>query len=277
MDLLKVTPDKLEEVQSSGHTGGNEDPHSDLKKYQDQLKKTQSLILETLKPENGLDIVQNTLQKELEKLIDQLAQERAQNSKLSADLSRSLELNLKLQFEVEEIRLKTNQLLREEQALNHSLAEKIKKLENENDLLVAINNDLKMEITKAKDSFLMEGERRDREKHDLLKQINDLSDRLASSERAKAMLEAALGEVRQEKQKLVDSLEEYRKHTEEQNQVLRSMMELAQAKMAEVQAALYKKTAECKDYQSQLQQALSQIEILKQENVNLREYFNKFT
>lgn len=250
---------------------------ADLQKFQDQLRQTQSLMLETLKPQSSKDYLQVTLQNELEKIMEQLANERAQNSKLSADLSRSLELNLKLQFEVEEIRLKANQRLKEEQALSNSLQEKLKKSDHELELAHAVNSDLRVELSRAHDSYQAELDKRAKEAQGLLDQINTLTEQLGQSERSKKLLEQAIEDLRRDKQYLSNSLEEYKKHAEEQNKVLNTMSELAQAKMLEVQAALHKKSAECKDYQSHLQQALAQIEILKQENQTLKEYFAKLS
>jgi chromosome segregation ATPase len=250
---------------------------ADLQKFQDQLRQTQSLMLETLKPQSSKDYLQVTLQNELEKIMEQLANERAQNSKLSADLSRSLELNLKLQFEVEEIRLKANQRLKEEQALSNSLQEKLKKSDHELELAHAVNSDLRVELSRAHDSYQAELDKRAKEAQGLLDQINTLTEQLEQSGRSKKLLEQAIEDLRRDKQYLSNSLEEYKKHAEEQNKVLNTMSELAQAKMLEVQAALHKKSAECKDYQSHLQQALAQIEILKQENQTLKEYFAKLS
>lgn len=250
---------------------------NDLHKFQDQLRQTQSMMLETLKPQNSKDFLQASLQNELEKVSEQLSKERIQNSKLSADLSKSLELNLKLQFEVEEIRLKANQLLREEQALNSNLQEKLKKSDHELELAHAVNSDLRVELNRAKDSYQSEMDKRNKEKQNLNEQINSLTEQLNQSERAKKLYEAAIEDLRKDKSHLSSSLDEYKKHAEDQNQVLNTMSELAQAKMLEVQAALHKKSAESKDYQSHLQQALAQIEILKQENVTLKEYFTKLS
>lgn len=256
-----------------------EETHSnhELHKFQDQLRQTQNMMLETLKPQNSKDYLQASLQKELEKVTEQLANERGQNSKLSADLSRSLELNLKLQFEVEEIRLKANQLLKEEQALNASLQDKLKKADHEIELGNAVNSDLRVELNRARDSYQSETDKRSKERQGLLDQINSLTEQLSQSERSKKLLEQAIEDLRKDKQHLSSSLDEYKKHAEEQNQVLNTMSELAQAKMLEVQAALHKKSAECRDYQSHLQQTLAQLDILKQENLTLKEYFTKLS
>ena len=252
-------------------------PQQDLQKIQHQLRQTQSMMMETLKPQASMDYLQASLQMELDKITEQLANERQQNSRLSADLSRALELNLKLQFEVEEIRLKANQLLKEEQSQNTYLTEKLKKAEHEIELSQALNIDLRRELGRAKDSFQAEMEKRNLERQELTAQIEHLQEQQQQSERAKKLLEEAIESVRDDKRQLQSSLEDYKKHAEEQNHVLNTMSELAQAKMLEVQAALHQKSAECRDYQSHLQQALTQLEILKQENATLKEYFNKLS
>lgn len=250
---------------------------NELHKFQSQLRQTQNMMMETLKPQNSKDYLQASLQNELEKITEQLAAERAQNSKLSGDLSRSLELNLKLQFEVEEIRLKANQLLKEEQAMSVTLQEKLKKLDHELELSNALNSDLRVELNRAKDSYQGEIEKRNRERSSLNEQIQTLTEQLTQAERAKKLLEKAIEDLRKDKSSLGISLDEFKKHAEDQNQVLNTMSELAQAKMLEVQAALHKKSAECRDYQSHLQQALAQLDILKQENATLKEYFHKLS
>jgi len=267
------------DAQSQSLVATNDEIYSinDLHKFQDQLRQTQNLMLETLRPQNSKDYLQVSLQNELEKVTEQLANERAQNSKLSADLSRSLELNLKLQFEVEEIRLRANQLLKEEQALTCNLQDKLKKSDHELELANAVNCDLRVELCRARDSYQTEIDKRTSEKQTLLDQINNLTEVLGQSDRSKNLLEQAIEDLRRDKQYLSCSLEEYKKHAEEQNQVLNTMSELAQAKMLEVQAALHKKSAESRDHQSHLQQALAQIDILKQENITLKEYFAKLS
>ena len=249
----------------------------DLQKFQEQLRETQSFVLQTLKPENSGEHLQSSLYQELEKLATSLAAEREQNSKLSADLSRSLELNLKLQLEVEEVRLKAQQNLREEQAHSKSLQEQIKKLETELELTQAIQNETHIELTRSKDSFQTQIAQKDRELSELKQQIDNLNQTLQERDHNIEQLQSALTAAQKEKNELLLSLENYKKHTEEQNQVLRSMAELASQKMNEVQMALHKKSAECMDLNSRLEQALKQNEILKQENNNLKQYFSKLT
>jgi chromosome segregation ATPase len=249
----------------------------DLQKFQEQLRETQSFVLQTLKPENSGDSLQTALYQELEKLAASLAAEREQNSKLSADLSRSLELNLKLQLEVEDVRLKAQQNLREEQAHSKTLQEHIKKLETELELAQAIQNETRVELTRSKDSFQTQLSQKDREIADLKQQIENLNQSLVEREEHIQQLQTALTEAQKEKNELLLSIEDYKKHAEEQHQVLRSMAELASQKMNEVQMALHKKSAECIDLQSRLEQTLKQNEILKQENGNLKQYFAKLT
>lgn len=268
------------EFQSENQNNGlnsSREPSPDLQKFQDQLRQTQTLMMETLKPQASKDFLQSALQAELDKISEQLANERSQNSKLSADLSRSLELNLKLQFEVEEIRLKANQLLKEEQAYNLNLQEKIKKMDHEIELSQALNNDLRVELSRAKDSYQNDSEKWFAEKKQFESQLTQLHEDISQNERAKKLLEKAIEDLREEKVILNSTLQDYKKHAEEQNHVLSTMSELASQKMIEVQAALHKKSTECKDYHSHLQQALTQVEILKQENATLKDYFNRMS
>lgn len=245
-------------------------PEFDLQKYQDQLTLAKNIMMETFQTPTALSSNANPIHLELDKMSEYLANERAHNSKLSAELSKSMELNLKLQFEIEDLRSKTNQLLREEKTYSESIKDKQKKTEQDLELLQALNADLKSELYRTKQAFQGESE-------DFKKTIDDLQMQVTQHQKTNEFLESAIAELESEKDQLNQSLTELKKHTDEQSQVLGTMSEMAQEKVKEIQLALHQKSAEARDYQSHLQQALTQLEIFKQENKTLRDYFTKLS
>jgi hypothetical protein len=72
-------------------------------------------------------------------------------------------------------------------------------------------------------------------------------------------------------------LEALEDHAQKQSDVLKNLSEVAENKLVELKMALDKKTAESQDAFSQLQQVMSQIQVLRQENSALKEYINKMS
>jgi hypothetical protein len=71
------------------------------------------------------------------------------------------------------------------------------------------------------------------------------------------------------------SLLDFEKQHLQQNEVLKNLMEVAEKKIIELKIGLDKKIIECQDYQSNLQQALTHLNIVKQENTALKDYIDK--
>jgi len=71
--------------------------------------------------------------------------------------------------------------------------------------------------------------------------------------------------------------QEYDEHMQKQHAMIKNLSEAAEKKMIELKMALDKKTAEGKDYYNHLQQAMTQIHVLRQENSALKEYIHKMT
>jgi hypothetical protein len=60
-----------------------------------------------------------------------------------------------------------------------------------------------------------------------------------------------------------------------QGEAMKNLMTVAENKIVELKLAFDKKAIESQDYYQHLQQAMTQQNILKQENQNLKEYINK--
>jgi SMC interacting uncharacterized protein involved in chromosome segregation len=209
-----------------------------LEKMQFQLKKSQEELFtarlemeEKIKSMETLSFTNNDLARDLKRQSEQLEQERATNSKLSADLAKSLELNLKLQYEIEEIRARAQAVVNEEKKHNMFLQDKVKTLSHELELSQALNNENRLELSKAKEEL----------------------------------------------SKATESLEILEEHAQKQSEVLKNLSEVAENKLVELKLAVDKKTSESQDAFSQLQQALSQIQVLRQENSALKEYIHKIS
>lgn len=202
-----------------------------LKKSQEELFATRHEMEEKIKSLDNLSCTNNDLSREIKIQSDHLEQERINNSKLSSDLARSLELNLKLQYEIEEIRVRAQAIVNDEKKHHLFLQDKTKTLNHELELAQAMNNETRLELSKATDEI-----------HSLSESLSELED-----------------------------------HAQKQTDAIKNLAEVAEKKIIELKMALDKKTAESQDSFSQLQQSLSQIQVLRQENSALKEYINKMT
>ncbi len=246
--------DRLEKMQSH------------LKKSQEELKSAQLDIHEKIKSLDNLGLTQTDLGRDVKKISEQLDQERMASSKLSTDLAKSLELNLKLQFEIEEVRSKMTQLLNEEKKHNQYLADKNKGLNHELDLSQALCNETKIELGKAKDRIQsLQGT--------IEEHVHNVDQRDQLIRQLKTEMEIRAEEIKN----LTDSLVEFEVHSRSQADVLKQLTEVAEKKMIELKVALDKKGLESQDYYSHLQQAMSQVAVLRQENSALKDYINKLS
>jgi chromosome segregation ATPase len=239
---------------------------ANLQKSQEELKTAQSEIQEKIKSLDHHTIEQSDIGKEMKRLSDQVEQERMASSKLSTDLAKSLELNLKLQFEIEEVRSKMSQALNEEKKHNQYLADKNKGLTHELDLAEAHASDSKMELSKAKDRI-------SKLQNEVQEHLNAVNQRDQFLEQMKNDLETRFEEI----QNLTKSLEAFEAHSRAQAEVLKNLSTAAENKMVELKMALDKKNIECQDYYSHLQQSMSQVAVLRQENSALKDYISKIS
>lgn len=248
-----------------------------LRISQEELRVTQSELQEKIKSLDSLSFAQSDLAVETKKLTDQLESERMTNSKLSTDLAKSLELNLKLQFDLEEIRTKANNLVLEERKANQYLTDRNKSVSTELELSQALQNETKIELMKARDRFQGEQAKWLETQKNLEQKINDLQ--LAKDEDCLRIekIESTIQDKDQEIQRLNQTLDEFEQHAVKQNEVMKSLSSVAEKKLIELKLSLDKKTIESQEYYGHLQQALTQVQVLRQENAALKDYIAKLT
>ncbi|MFN7729497.1 MAG: hypothetical protein ACK5P7_10110 [Bdellovibrio sp.] len=248
-----------------------------LRISQEELKATQSELQARIKSMDSMSFMQSDMNQEIKKMADQLEQERMSNSKISTDLAKSLELNLKLQFDLEEIRTKANNMVVEERKMNQFLTEKNRAITNELDLAQALQNETRLELGKAKDRFQLENEQWNQQRRVLESRIKDLE--TLNDERSLQMeeKELSLKSHGDEIGRLNEILGQFENHAVQQNDVLKNLSSVAEKKLIELKLALDKKTIECHDYYNHLQQGLTQIQVLRQENAALKDYITKLS
>lgn len=286
---------KLNELSTRG---GPESPadrverlQGQLRKSQDEWKSAQNMMQERMANFEHFSTSQNDLSQEIRRLSDLLEQERQNNSKTSADLAKALELNLKLQFDIEEVRTKAGQLVAEERKHNQFLVEKNRGLGTEIELSHAMNQEVRLELGKAREKFLNDQNQWSEDKTALDQTIQARKEELEMSQLKIDETEIALRRKESEFQKkseecvthmeeihgLNEALKAFEEHAHSQNEAMKQLTSTAEKKLIEMKLALDKKIIESNDYYSHLQQALTQVQILRQENSALKEYIQKLT
>lgn len=74
---------------------------------------------------------------------------------------------------------------------------------------------------------------------------------------------------------IFEQFNEVEESASQQNDVLKNLMDVAEAKIVELKLALDKKVLESQDLFNQIQQLGSQTQVLRQENVALKDYVTK--
>lgn len=246
-----------------------------LRRSQDELKTAQKEIQDKIDALNTLNFSNNDLSRELKRVSEQLEQERITNSKMSSDLAKSLEMNLRLQFEIEEARSKATQVINEEKKHNFSLQEKIKALTDELDLAQALAHENKIEIAKAKDRFHQDSGKWIEEKNNLQGQIQDLKLKLEEKNSLLQDVQSDLDLKNKELESLNACLDQYDAHSVKQEEMIKNLSDVAEKKLVELKMALDKKSSENTNYHSHLQQTMTQVHVLRQENAALKDYISK--
>ena len=248
-----------------------------LRRSHQELKQAQQDIQDKIKSLESLSFTNFDTQSSTQnqRLAEQLDGERQNNSKLSSDLAKSLELNLKLQFEIEEIRAKSNQILGEEKKHNAFLTDKNKGLSHEADLAHALTTEMRLELNKAKENYHLESQSWQKEKIELIAKAQEhvlaVDERDSDIQHLKNELASKVSEI----ESISNSLTEFQDYSDQQQNLVQNLTAVAEKKLIELKIALDRKSAECQDYNSHLQQALTQINIFKQENVALKDYISK--
>jgi hypothetical protein len=262
---------------------------SQLKKSQEDWKQAQNQMQERMQNFEQFSNSQNELSQEMRRSASLLEQERQNNSKTSGDLAKALELNLKLQFDIEEVRTKASQLVAEERKHNQFLVEKNRNLATELELSQAMNQEVRLELGKAREKFLQDQNHWTEEKNGYQMQMKhqaeeielaavkaDEQDQILHHRDIEIAAKAEeLNRQSEEIHALMDTLKGFEEHANMQSESMRQLTSTAERKLVELKLALDKKIIESNDYYSHLQQALAQIQILRQENGALKEYINK--
>jgi len=251
--------------------------HQNLRLSHEELKASQVEMQEKIRAMDTMNYMQNDMNFEVKKMSEQIEVERMNNSKLSTDLAKSLELNLKLQFEIEEIRTKANTIVMEERKLNQFLTDKNRHTANELELAQAVQNETRLELSKAKDRFQADQETWSKTKASLEHQIKELEGVILTRDAEMEQVTERAQALEQEIGRLNETLNDFEGHAIQQNEMMKNLTTVAEKKMVELKLALDKKSIECHDYYSHLQQALTQIQVLRQENAALKDYIAKLT
>ena len=283
---------KLNELTARNDSQRSYDPldkmQFQLKKSQEELIVAQQEIEDRIRSLDGLSVLNEDHVKEVRRLADQLDQERVQNSKISSDLAKSLELNLKLQYEIEEVKTKSHGLLVEERKHIQYLSEKLKSQSSELDLAQAFVSDARMELTRAKERFHTDQMEWQADKYNLNEKNSQQSKKIEELENEiqilttemKTLGDSYADEVSKkttEVDELSAALSKYQEQAQSQSDLLKNLSQVAEKKIVELKMALDRKSVETQDYYSNLQQALTQVQVLKQENLALRDYIAKIS
>lgn len=253
-----------------------------MKKFHSELQGSQEVLREKIKSLENVSYGPETLDAQLKQLSDLLSAERANNTKLSADLAKSLELSLQLQLEIQGLKARAMQIQSEEKKYSQALFEKNKILSRDLELNQALKDETAMELMKAKSAFNKEQqlweEQREQfeaqimtlktEKQELIQTVEELQETVVCRD-------GTISSLNEEIEKISTSFSEVESSAHQQHDVLKNLMSVAETKIIEMKLALDKKALEAQDYYSHLQQALTQLGVLKQENAALKEYVTK--
>lgn len=251
--------------------------HHQLRKSQEELKMARNELNEKINSISTAAFTQQDLSIELKKMSDQLEAERMNSSKISTDLAKSLELNLKLQFEIEEIRTRANHVVSEERKHNQFLIDKNKTLASELELAQALQHEARSELGKAKEKYLSEQTTWFNQRAEQEERIRDLKEQMDVMDLENDELKVKIKNGEREFDQLSQTLRDFEQHAIQQNSLMKQISEAAEQKMVELKMAFDRKSIECQDYYSHLQQALNQNQVFRQENAALKDYISKLS
>lgn len=253
-----------------------------MKKFHSELKGSQEELMEKIKSLENVSYGHETLDLQSKHLADQLSMERANNTKLSADLAKSLELSLQLQLEIQGLKARALQMQSEEKKYSQALFDKNKSLLRDLELSHALKEETAVELAKAKAAFANEQMQKEEQKRKFESQIQTLRDEnqelhqiINDQHTTITERDTMIASLNEEIEKISSSYSEVESSAHQQTEVLKNLMSVAETKIVEMKLALDKKVLEAQDYQSHLQQALTQLGVLKQENAALKEYVAK--
>lgn len=264
---------KLNEL---SHRDGFSIPQTDkIEKMQTQIKKFHSDLLDTqdefrnkIKSLETLQVSKSEHNGQLRIITEQLQAERHINTKLNADLIKSNEIALHLQLEIQGLKTRAQQIQMEERKYNLQLQEKVKNVQRDLELNDALKEELTLDLVKTKNQYQMDKDEWFREKEKISATIEELNQKMLDKDNQIR----ALNDQIEELQSSLNGIEEA---SHKQNENMKNLMIVAENKIVELKMGYDKKHLESQDYYNHLQQGLTQINLLKQENANLKEYVSK--
>ncbi|MBX3041960.1 MAG: hypothetical protein KF789_14735 [Bdellovibrionaceae bacterium] len=254
-----------------------------IRKFQSDLEDTQFELRDKIKALENVQVVQQSdLHQQLKSLTEQLNNERSSNTKLNTDLAKSLELGLQLQLEIQNLKARAQQIQNEERKFSQTLQEKVRQLTHDLELSRALREELETERNKARSRFLTDQEGWQKQKEDIEKSLEQRVQEKDELLRANEELLQGLKSKDQEIEKLASEVEkmsttfnELENAALKQQEALKNLTQVAENKIVELKLALDRKANECRDYEGHLQQALTQNQLMKQENASLKDYITK--
>lgn len=237
---------KLNELSQAEDTKISKEKMVQLEKMQNQMKSFHIELMNNHEEMNlKIEALENMttsnsdLSQKVLEVTELLNLERANNSKLSSDLARSLDLSLKLQLEIQEIKSKAIQMQAEDR--KHYL-------ENCENLQLAFQKE-KINLMEANEDLLAELKAKETQVEEMTQKIDELEKSMSAIE----------------------------KTSEEQSDALQHLMTVAENKIVEMKLSLDRVTSDKINLEGQHKQWSEQVNILKQENYNLKDYINKMT
>ena len=239
-----------------------------IRRFQSDLESVQGNLLEKMKSMESLQHHQVDLAQQMKVLTDQLQAERQMTVRLNTDLSKSLEINLQLQLELQNARSRFQQYQLEEKKYINTLLEKNQSIQKEIELMTAMKDETHLELNKAKAQFEIDLQRLETELDEKNESLKKLTARYEESQ-------AQVRDLNSEIEKMGESFSDFEDYRRKQNDALKNLMEAAEKKIVDYKLALDKKTLEAQDYYSHLQQAMTQLALLRNENHQLRDYAHR--
>lgn len=246
-----------------------------IEKMQTQIKKFHSDLLDTqdefrnkIKSLESLQVSKSEYNNQLRLLTEQLQTERNTNNKLNADLVKSNEIALHLQLEMQGLKTRAQQIQNEERKYNIQLQEKLKNVQKDLELNEALKEDIALELAKTKNQYQTDRNEWLSEKGTISSTVEELNQKMLDKD-------VQIRALNEQIEDLQNSLNEIEEASHRQSENVKNLMTVAENKIVELKMGYDKKHIESQDYYNHLQQGLTQINLLKQENSNLKDYVSK--
>ncbi len=258
----------VENSDSSPQSQKLEKMQHQIRQFQNDLENVQGNILEKMKSMENLQHHQVDLAQQMRIVTDQLQAERQMTVKLNTDLSKSLEINLQLQLELQSARARFQQYQLEEKKYINSLLEKNQSIQKEIELMTAMKDETHLELNKAKAQFEIELQKLESDLDEKNLKIQEFEELYEESQNRNRDLNAEI-------EKMSESMNDFEGYRKKQNEALKNLMEAAEKKIVDYKLALDKKSVEAQDYYSHLQQSMTQLALVRNENTQLRDYIHR--